>query len=301
MAFPTETVYGLGADATNPAAVERIFKVKGRPAGHPLIVHIASVDQLDAWAAEVPPEAGRLAQAFWPGPLTLLLQRSSLVADAVTGGRETVGLRVPAHPVARDLLETFGGGVAAPSANRFGRVSPTTAAHVVADLGDDVDQVLDGGPCSVGIESTIVDLSTGAPEVVRVGGVTADRLDEVLGAPVPIWSQGARRVAAPGTLAAHYSPDARVEVVSAGEAGPRARALLDEGRRVGLLAPGHVEGVPPEVVELGPAGSAESYARSLYELLRRADALGLDVLLAVPPPPHGLGSAVIDRLRRAAA
>lgn len=299
VAFPTETVYGLGADATNEVAVERIFLVKGRPPGHPLIVHLGSADQIDEWARAVPPQARLLAEVFWPGPLTLLLRRSAQVADRVTGGLPTVGLRVPGHSVALRLVQELGGGVAAPSANRFGRVSPTTAAHVIEELGDDVDHVLDGGPCQVGIESTIVDLSTGTPEVVRVGGVTAEQLEDVLGGPVPLWNRE-RPLAAPGTLASHYSPDASVELVVADEAAARAQALVDSGQSVGLLAPATVGSLPREVVELGPAGSPESYARNLYQLLRQADALGLDVVLAVPPPPTGLGLAVIDRLRRAA-
>jgi L-threonylcarbamoyladenylate synthase len=160
IALPTETVYGLGADASNDDAVRRVFEVKGRPSDHPLIIHLADAAQLEQWAASVSPTAQLLADAFWPGPLTLLVERSSSVSPVVTGGRPTVGIRVPDHPVALELLRTFGGGVAAPSANRFGRVSPTTAAHVIADLGDDVDVVLDGGPCRVGVESTIVDLTT---------------------------------------------------------------------------------------------------------------------------------------------
>ena len=181
VAFPTETVYGLGADASNDAAVGRVFSVKGRPTDHPLIVHLADAEQLDGWAAIVTPTARLLADAFWPGPLTILVERSASVSLAVTGGRSTVGLRVPDHPVARELLRAFGGGIAAPSANRFGRVSPTTAAHVAADLGEDVDVVLDGGPCRVGVESTIVDLTGEVPVVLRSGGISIDRLEELLG------------------------------------------------------------------------------------------------------------------------
>ena len=176
VAFPTETVYGLGADAANPAAVGRIFAVKGRPRSHPVIVHLAEATAVKAWAADVPPDAWALAEAFWPGPLTLILPRADHVPDAVTGGAATVGLRVPNQPLALELLSAFGSGIAAPSANRFGRVSPTTAAHVRADLGTAVDLVLDGGPCAVGVESTIVDLSRGAPRVLRLGGLSVDAL-----------------------------------------------------------------------------------------------------------------------------
>lgn len=300
VAFPTETVYGLGADAGNPAAVRRIYEVKGRPPGHPLIVHLPSATVIDAWAEDVPPAARLLADAFWPGPLTLILARTPRVPDAVTGGRDTVGLRVPDHPVARSLLERFGGGVAAPSANRFGEVSPTTAAHVRADLGDAVDLVLDGGPCRVGVESTIVDLTGPYPEVLRPGGVSAARLADVLGAAPRAWS-GRDPGRAPGTLAAHYAPRARVELTTEAAAGARAAALLATGEVVGVLAPRALGGLPEGTVELEPAGRPQEYARLLYGRLRQADRLGLDVLLAVPPPERGVGIAVSDRLRRAAA
>ena len=211
VAFPTETVYGLGADASSPDAVHRLFAVKGRPADHPVIVHLGRRDQLGEWAREVPDTAAVLADAFWPGPLTLVVIRAAHVPDAVTGGLETVGLRVPDQPVASALLRAFGGGVAAPSANRFGRVSPTTAADVRADLGDDVDVVLDGGPCRVGIESTIVDCSRPEPAILRLGGVPREAIESKLAREVPLLTDGAVR--APGTLLAHYAPRARVELV----------------------------------------------------------------------------------------
>ena len=323
MAFPTETVYGLGADAANPAAVARIFAVKGRPRSHPVIVHLAEATAIKGWAAEVPADGWALAEAFWPGPLTLILPRADRVPDAVTGGAGTVGLRVPAQPLALELLEAFGGGVAAPSANRFGRVSPTTAAHVRADLGADVDLVLDGGPCAVGVESTIVDLSRGVPRVLRLGGLSVDALSEVLGHPIDVrvatggnalggtaltgsGPAGSGRDAAvatpaPGTLLSHYAPEARVEVLAAGAVAGRAATLLGEGRRVGILAPRRIEGLPTGVDALPPAGGAAAYAKCLYQRLREADRRGLDVLLAVPPPETGIGAAVADRLRRAAA
>lgn len=181
VAFPTETVYGLGAHAANPAAVRRIFAAKGRPADHPLIVHLAHEEQVSRWAREFPPQARRLAQAFWPGPLTLILKRAAHVIDEVTGGQDTVGLRIPSHPMARALLTAFGDGVAAPSANRFGRISPTTAAHVQEELQGKVDMILDGGPCPVGIESTIVDLSSGKAVLLRPGHVSRAQLEGELG------------------------------------------------------------------------------------------------------------------------
>lgn len=305
VAFPTETVYGLGADAANDDAVRRVFEVKGRPTDHPLIVHLADASQLNEWAASVSPTASLLADAFWPGPLTLLVERSSTVSTAVTGGRSTVGLRVPDHPVALELLRTFGGGIAAPSANRFGRVSPTTAAHVLADLGDDVDLVLDGGPCRVGVESTIVDLTAERPVVLRAGGVSVDRLEEVLGHPVEVHvsaepsNSGAR---APGMLEAHYAPNARVVLGSEHELVELLIDILKSANGpVGLLAESALVGLPEDIVVLEPAGTADDYAAVLYSRLRQADRLGLDVLVCVPPPAVGVGLAVNDRLRRAAA
>jgi L-threonylcarbamoyladenylate synthase len=304
VAFPTETVYGLGADATDPEAVGRIFAAKGRPVDHPLIVHLGDPDLVDAWADDVPPEAHLLADAFWPGPLTLLLWRSPKAPDAVTGGLDTVGLRVPDHPLARMLLDAFGDGVAAPSANRFGRVSPTTAADVVADLGAEVDLVLDGGPCQVGVESTIVDLTGDEPLVLRPGGVGLERLAEVLGrepavveGPAP--ERGAR---APGMLDAHYAPKARVVVADEGSVVAVAAELVGiAGGRVGVLAPTVTDGLGSEVVELEPAGGPEEYARLLYARLRQADRLRIETLVCVPPPARGVGVAVWDRLVRAAA
>ncbi|MGZ7015494.1 MAG: L-threonylcarbamoyladenylate synthase [Acidimicrobiales bacterium] len=315
VAFPTETVYGLGADASDPEAVGRVFSVKGRPTDHPLIVHIADAAAVDQWAVDVPTTARLLADAFWPGPLTLLLERAPSVPDAVTGGRPTVGLRVPDHPVARALLRAFAAlrpgapaGVAAPSANRFGRVSPTTADHVRADLGDDVDLVLDGGPCLVGVESTIVDCTRAEPVVLRLGGVSLERLADVLGSEPGVsvtddavtQAGGAR---APGMLEAHYAPRARVEVVEATTVVARAGAIASArpGAAVVVLAPMAVDDLPDEVIELEPAGPADDFARVLYDRLRQADRLGADVLLVVPPPATGVGAAVRDRLRRAAA
>jgi L-threonylcarbamoyladenylate synthase len=313
VAFPTETVYGLGADASNPAAVGRIYSVKGRPKNHPVIVHLAEATAIKGWAADVPPDAWALAEAFWPGPLTLILPRAEHVPDAVTGGTGTVGLRVPNQPLALELLEAFGGGVAAPSANRFGRVSPTTAAHVRADLGGDVDLVLDGGACTVGVESTIVDLSWGGPKVLRLGGLSVEALSDVLGHPVLVSAVAggaggqsgglgaAEAVPAPGTLPSHYAPAARVEVVAAEGVARRAAALLGQGRRVGLLAPRRISGLPDGLDALPPAGGPQAYAKCLYQRLREADRRGLDVLLAVPPPATGIGAAVVDRLQRAAS
>lgn len=287
VAFPTETVYGLGADAANRSALQRLFAVKGRPTDHPVIVHVARAEQLDALGLDVPDIAHALAAKFWPGPLTLVVGRNpERVAPEATGGRDTVGIRMPNHPLALELLDAFGGGVAAPSANRFGRVSPTTAQHVRDDLGTDVDVILDGGPCTVGVESTIVDVTGAQPVILRVGGVGADRLAELVGAPLAQRTSG--EVAAPGTLASHYAPDARVELVaSAGGVAARAEHLRADGLTVAILD--------------APTDAA-AYARVLYQRLRELDRPGVDVILAVPPADTtGIGAAVVDRLRRAAA
>jgi L-threonylcarbamoyladenylate synthase len=296
VAFPTETVYGLGADATNADAVRRLYAVKRRPADHPVIAHLGANAVLDDWAVDVSGRARLLAAACWPGPCTIVVRRRrGTIVDAVTGGRDTVALRVPDHPLALELLDAFGGPVAAPSANRFGRVSPTTAQHVRADLGDDVDLVLDGGPCAVGVESTIVDCTSEVPTILRVGGISADDVERIVGAPVPRRTEG--EVAAPGTLPSHYAPNAAVEVLPAGGLDERVAALQAEGRRVAVLA------IAPSAVGdvlLTPPDGVEDYARVLYQRLREADDARADVVLAVPPPDAGLGAAVCDRLKRAA-
>ena len=301
VAFPTETVYGLGADAASADAVRRLYAVKGRPAGHPVIVHMARAEQLDELASDVPDVAHLLAAAFWPGPLTIVARRNTArIAPEVTGGRDTVGVRVPDHPLALELLAAFGGGVAAPSANRFGRVSPTTAAHVRADLGDDVRAVLDGGPCRVGVESTIVDVSGAEPAILRVGAVSRAAVESAVGRACAMRTNG--ETAAPGGLASHYAPRAHVEVVDRAELRARAGELAAAGTHAGLLAEeAPVDAVPETLVVLEPPRDVDEYARVLYARLREADARGLEVLLVVPPAAaDGLGAAVRDRVRRAA-
>ncbi len=303
VAFPTETVYGLGADAGNPAAVARIFAAKGRPADHPLIVHLAGADLLDAWAREVPEAARRLAAAFWPGPLTLILKRAARVPDAVTGGQDTVGLRVPNQPLALELLKRFAGaegnGIAAPSANRFGRISPTTAEHVRAEFGDAVPMILDGGPCTVGIESTIVDLSRGAPVILRPGAITAADIARVLGGePAAAGRADAPRVS--GSLAAHYAPRTPMRLVAGEDLEAAVRELLADGRRIVVLAR---RAAPPPDARLHwreMAADAAGWARDLYAALREGDAAGADAILVEAPPPGPEWVAVADRLRRAA-
>lgn len=294
--LPTETVYGLGADASNDLAVRRIFAVKGRPSSHPLIVHVANVERAREWAADLTPSGEQLARAFWPGPLTLIVKRSARASDAVTGGQDTVGLRVPAHPLALELLEAFGGGIAAPSANRFGRVSPTTAEHVRRELGDEVDLILDGGPSRVGVESTIIDVTTDPPRMLRPGGISREAIEALLGRSL-VLATHATDVRAPGMLESHYAPRAGLWLVSAGEVFAEAAKRRDAGARVVVIAAQTVP-LPEGVARLTVPPDEAGFARVLYAHLREADALG-DLILAVPPPDSGLGLAVRDRLERA--
>lgn len=313
VAFPTETVYGLGADATNPDAVNHVFRVKGRPPDHPLIVHTASAEGLDRFAIDVPEVAHRLARAFWPGPLTIIVHRrveeteaGPPVADETVGGRGTVGLRVPDHPVALELLTEFAaigsGAVAAPSANRFGAVSPTTADHVVEDLGrlapELVDRVavIDGGPCPVGVESTIIDLTGSRPELLRPGGISIVELAAVLGEEVVDGRGGERR--ASGMLASHYAPRAEVRLVPAAELAAVVKSLAPDVRiDTGVIAPFAVEHRPSWHLPADAAG----YARRIYSALRDADRAGLRRLLVVAPSRGSMVEAVVDRLSKAAA
>ncbi|MEO6120196.1 MAG: L-threonylcarbamoyladenylate synthase [Terriglobales bacterium] len=301
VAFPTETVYGLGADAENAKAVERIFAVKDRPLSHPLIVHLGGASQLDDWATAAPDSARLLAERFWPGPLTLVLRRSGRVPLAVTGGLETVALRVPAHAVALSLLSTFGGGIAAPSANRFGAVSPTTASHVCEGLGSAVDYLLDGGPSRVGVESTIVDLTGAQPALLRPGGVTREELEQALGCTVLTDARCA--LPAPGRHPSHYAPQAKVLLVAQDEILTEARRLRAERHRVGLLLPSpfaSAQASDTEHVVIVVPDSMVEYARRLYEFLWEFDRRGCDAIVASLPCEDGLGLAIADRLRRAA-
>ena len=299
VAFPTETVYGLGAAAENSAAVLAMFATKGRPADHPVIVHLARASQLDDWAIEIPPAARLLAERFWPGPLTLVLRRSGRASNLVTGGLDTVGLRVPGHPVAQQLLREFGGGIAAPSANRFGRVSPTRAEHVLTEFDGRVDLILDGGPCSVGLESTIVDLSRGEPVVLRPGGVTAEQLAAALGGLSSAPSSAAPRVS--GSLESHYAPRARVELVDPQDLAQRAMHLVAKGQKVAVLVrESEATDLPAGLVVIPLPASDAELAQQLYATLRQVDERGCDVALTTLPKERGIGAAIADRLRKAA-
>ena len=290
VAFPTETVYGLGADASNEQAVSRIYSVKGRPNDHPLIVHIASMDRMGDWAREVPEYAIALARSFWPGPMTLVLKRSELAGDFITGGQDSVGVRVPDHVVALALLEAFersgGKGVAAPSANRFGHVSPTTAAAVIGELGDYLfkdDLVLDGGACAVGVESTIIDCTGSAPSVLRPGAISVAMIEVCTGLKT---AQKAKEIRVSGSLENHYAPIARVllcEVPIAGQ---------------GFIALDDIE-TPEGVIRLASPKDDEEFAHVLYSSLRDADARGLSEVVVVQPLGAGIALAIRDRLARA--
>ena len=302
VAMPTETVYGLAADASNEAAVRAIFAAKGRPADHPVIVHIANAGAMHRWAVDVPAAAEALAAAFWPGPLTLVLKRGPAVSDLITGGQDTVGLRCPAHPWAQALLKAFGGGVAAPSANRFGRISPTSAQHVVQDLGlkpgGAVDMVLDGGACPVGIESTIIDLSGPTLRLLRPGAVTRQQLEDVLGVPVEDGTAGAPRV--PGALEKHYAPRTPLELVPVGRVAERVAASAPLA--VAVLSPDWAVRAASNLrLHLLAADRPSEYARTLYDNLRRLDASGAAHLIIAEPPDGPDWEAVRDRLKRASA
>ena len=292
VAFPTETVYGLGADAWNPAAVKKLYRVKRRPADHPVIVHFAEAKQAFEWARDVPDSARRLADRFWPGPLTLILKRAARAPDFITGGQDNVGVRVPAHPVARQMLAAFGGGVAAPSANRFGSVSPTTASHVLAELGADVDLVLEGGPTEVGIESTILDLSGDAPVVLRPGHISKGELERELGIPVAEKSAASPRHS--GGLERHYAPHTPARLVPTHELDREIEKLKE---KVAVLAFSR----PDERVDfwLRMPRDAQAYAKRLYAALRELDSAGCEAILVETPPDRPEWAAVLDRLRRA--
>lgn len=293
VAFPTETVYGLGADATNSEAIAKIYRAKGRPADHPLIVHISSLDAMGQWALDIPEYAINLARDFWPGPMTLVFTRSELAKDFITGNQNTVGLRVPNQPIALALLKEFeklgGKGVAAPSANRFGAVSPTTAQAVIEELADYLDPkndlILDGGPCQVGVESTIIDCTSEAPQILRLGAITKEMIQESTG--LLVIDEVVSEIRVSGSLESHYSPVAKV--------------VLDELAKIGegFIALDSFP-TPQGAIRLAAPSSVESYAREIYAALRFADAQGISRICVMQPEGDGLAAAIRDRLKRAA-
>jgi L-threonylcarbamoyladenylate synthase len=310
VAIPTETVYGLAADVGNADAIARVYAIKGRPADHPLIVHAHDLDALDGYVAEITPALRTLADAFWPGPLTAIVTRGPRTPRTVTGGQDTVAVRVPAHPLARAILAAFGGALAAPSANRFGRVSPTRAEHVRADLGDAVDLIVDGGPASIGVESTIVDLTGAVPAVLRAGAITPAQLGAALGTPVVTRAGGAVR--APGMLRSHYAPRARLVLIDdrtsdesrAGTVAHESRAgtVSDESRAGAVADELRRRAANGErVAALTLPGDPAEAARTLYATLRALDADGYDTIVAALPADTEANAAVRDRLIRAAA
>ena len=282
--LPTETVYGLAALASRPKAIAKIFQVKARPTNHPLILHLANYRQLEKWARNIPAYVEVLCDNFWPGPLTVVLQRTERVCDAITGARETVAIRVPNNQVALTLLKKLDDGLVAPSANRFGKVSPTSAKHVVDDLGDEVALVLDGGNSEIGVESTILDCTRSSPQILRLGAITKDELESVAKISIAL-SDGESR--ASGMLEKHYAPNCRVELVeTAADAKRRQSELVAENQKVQIL---------------DFLGDVVSYANQLYARLRQADQSGIDVVIAVIPINVGLGEAIRDRLTKASA
>ena len=299
VAIPTETVYGLAADAANPQAVAKIFAAKGRPNDHPVIVHIAGAKQIDDWAIAVPTAARKLAEAFWPGPLTLILQRSACVPDAVTGGQDTVGLRAPAHPLTHELLLRFGGGLAAPSANKFGHVSPTTAEHVRQEFGAEVSLILDGGPCTVGVESTIVSLIGEKPLLLRPGGIAREAIEAVLGQTLEHHQKfDTAKIRTSGLLDSHYAP--RTHMVTGSMPKLDEEAKEHKGQRIALIRCSRSEFKGAVNLSIDMPDNPTAYARTLYATLRQLDTQNFDLLLLESPPDSPDWLAVNDRLMRAA-
>jgi L-threonylcarbamoyladenylate synthase len=299
VAFPTETVYGLGADAQNPDAVRKVFELKGRPATHPLIVHLDHPRLLERWALNVPPAAQALAERFWPGPLTLVLRRAPAVDLAITGGQDTVAVRVPNHPVAQQLLRAFGGGIVAPSANRYGCVSPTRAEHVREEFGDAVKVILDGGDCKIGLESTIVSCVDAVPRVLRPGGITLSQLRSVV--PEVVEGRTASQPRVPGSDAKHYAPSTPLSIVTSGKLEEVVAQLTADHEKVAVLATR-----PPRLANkfmtwINAGRRADVYARELYVNLRALDKSGAREILVEEVPAGEVWDAVRDRLRRAAS
>jgi len=296
VAFPTETVYGLGADATNKDAIARIYKVKGRPVGHPLIVHISSIANLDKWARDIPEYAVILARAFWPGPMTLILPRTDLAKDFITGSQDNVGIRIPSHTIALALLKEFedqgGLGIAAPSANRFGAVSPTTASAVEIELGDFLstnDQILDGGPCFVGVESTIINCTQNKPSILRPGGITKEMIEDTVDITIDLNTSNTEsvQIKSAGSLESHYSPKAKIFLTGSPTSGDGFIALDSFATPVGAI-------------RIAAPQTNEEYARALYEAFRLADSKGLIRVFVIPPTGDGIAVAINDRLSKSA-
>ena len=306
VAFPTETVYGLGADVTSPDAINKIYQIKQRPIDHPLIVHIGDVSHLHYWAQAIPDSAWKLANHFWPGPLTLILQRSRHIPDSVTGGQDTVGLRIPAHPVALALLEALGPekALAAPSANRFGRISPTTAAHVQEELGAAVDMILDGGACEVGLESTIISFHDQSPKILRPGGITLSALESALDSPVMLAHNTSQTIRTSGSLPAHYAPATPLKIYSTEHLWDHALALAlaTQGLRVLVMTWSDIGQLRPSdqsIEQFSMPADPITYGQQLYAKLRQFDQAAFDYMIIEAPPDRPSWLAITDRLQRA--
>ncbi len=303
VAFPTETVYGLGADVLNLDALRKVFSVKGRPPDNPLIVHVAGTQMLDDVVDEIPDKGKTLGEAFWPGPLTLVMKRTILVSDLVTAGLDTVAVRMPDHPIALALIRAFGEGIVGPSANLSGRPSPTTAQHVYDDLRGQIELILDAGQTAIGVESTVVDVTVEPPAILRLGGLTRERIEGAIGT-VEIDTGGERSVRSPGSRHRHYAPRAKVQLVRQDDQGAFAAILQEErqaGKRVGCI----VHSSLLAKLESGEScrvlpSSIDIFARHLFRTLRELDAMRVDVIVIEGVPEEGLGATVMDRLRRAA-
>lgn len=305
VAFPTETVYGLGADVTNPAAINKIYRIKQRPVDHPLIVHIGAVSHLHHWAQAIPESAWKLAKHFWPGPLTLILPRNPDIPDSVTGGQNTVGIRMPAHPVALALLHALGPekALAAPSANRFGRISPTTAAHVQQELGLEVDMILDGGACKVGLESTIISFHDELPQILRPGGITLSALEAVLESPVRLTHNSQQTIRTSGSSPAHYAPATPLRLYPAEQIWHEASALAAQDLHVLVMTWSNIDQSQPSsgefIQQYCMPADPSAYGQQLYAQLRQFDQAAFDYLLVETPPDHSDWLAITDRLLRA--
>lgn len=305
VAFPTETVYGLGADVTNPDAIDKIYKIKQRPIDHPLIVHIGNISHLQYWAQAIPEAAWKLANYFWPGPLTLILQRSRHIPDSVTGGQNTVGLRIPAHPVALALLDALGPNkaLAAPSANRFGRISPTTATHVQEELGSEVDMILDGGACEVGLESTIISFCDASPRILRPGGITLSALESILNNQVILAHNMMNQTTrAPGLLPAHYAPTTPLKIYPAEQLWHGTLALVAQGLRTLVITWSDIHRSQPQgqsIQQFSMPSDPVAYGKQLYAKLRQFDQEAFDYMIVEAPPDHPAWLAITDRLQRA--
>ena len=298
IAFPTETVYGLGANAANTDAVAKIFALKGRPADHPLIVHLANPDQLPHWVADIPPVAATLAARFWPGPLTLILPKAAQVNTVVTGGQDSIGIRIPSHPIAQQLLLAFGGAIAAPSANRYGRLSPTRAEHVREEFGDAVKTILDGGESPIGIESTIIACLGNVARLLRPGFITRTQIEQLIG---PVPDGGAQAPRASGDRPQHYAPFTPLELIARAELEARVAEYSRRNSKLAVLAMGPAAQARPSVTWIDAGKEPAAYAHALYSHLRTLDHLGCARILVEAPPAQDAWSAVLDRLRRASA